>query len=137
MHGPNVWPSQLPGWQQQVQHYFASMLQLSRVVARGLALSLGLPEKFFTEKMQDPVAQLLLLRYPPPPNITSSESQPAAAEQQHQAVTGEAAVEGQQQQQQQQRRQHVGCGTHTDCGFMTILAQVGCSLWLGSKVSRH
>jgi isopenicillin N synthase-like dioxygenase len=34
-----------------------------------------------------------------------------------------AAVEAS-QQQQQQPVQHVGCGTHTDCGFMTILAQV-------------
>ncbi|KAF6253879.1 hypothetical protein COO60DRAFT_1642805 [Scenedesmus sp. NREL 46B-D3] len=118
MHGPNVWPTQLPGWQQQVQAYFAGMLQLSRVVARGLALSLGLPEAFFTDKMHDPVAQLLLLRYPPPPQNSSS-APTAAAEQQQQAATG-AAAGGTQQQQQPQ---HVGCGTHTDCGFLTILAQ--------------
>lgn len=64
MHGPNVWPDaqELPGWQQQVQAYFSDMLELSRVIARGLALSLSLPETFFTDKMRDPVAQLLLLR---------------------------------------------------------------------------
>lgn len=101
MHGPNVWPDahDLPGWQQQVQAYFNAMLDLSRVIARGLALSLSLPETFFTDKMRDPVAQLLLLRYPPPPK-----QQPAAP------------GNGQEQQ-------YVGCGAHTDCGFLTILAQ--------------
>jgi isopenicillin N synthase-like dioxygenase len=126
MHGPNVWPSQLPGWQQQVQQYFAAMLQLSRVVAKGLALSLDLDEAFFTDKMQDPVAQLLLLRYPPPPQSDkiSNDGHVAAAEEQQEMGTGVAADNGKQQLQQQQ---YVGCGSHTDCGFMTILAQV--STW--------
>jgi isopenicillin N synthase-like dioxygenase len=106
MHGPNVWPAadELPGWQQQVQAYFSDMLELSRVIARGLALSLSLPESFFTDRMQDPVAQLLMLRYPPPPR-------------QHQAAATAAAAGGQEQH-------YVGCGAHTDCGFLTILAQV-------------
>lgn len=104
MHGPNVWPddSQLPGWREQVQAYFAAMLELSRVIARGLSLSLSLPEQFFTDKMQDPVAQLLMLRYPPCPKLQAPAATAAAAEQ-----------------------QYVGCGAHTDCGFLTILAQVG------------
>jgi isopenicillin N synthase-like dioxygenase len=103
MHGPNVWPDpqDLPGWQQQVQSYFSGMLELSRVIARGLALSLALPDTFFTDKMQDPVAQLLMLRYPPPPQPRQQAAAGAAAEQ-----------------------QYVGCGAHTDCGFLTILAQV-------------
>jgi len=102
MHGPNVWPDpqELPGWRQQVQAYFGAMLELSRAIARGLALSLSLPETFFTDKMQDPVAQLLMLRYPPPPK-------------QQQAAGGAGSQE-----------QYVGCGAHTDCGFLTILAQV-------------
>jgi isopenicillin N synthase-like dioxygenase len=109
MHGPNVWPDTqaLPGWQEGVQRYFSDMLELSRVVARGLALSLSLPPAFFTDRMQDPVAQLLLLRYPPPP-----------------APSGGGGADGSEQQQQQQQ-QYVGCGAHTDCGFLTILAQVG------------
>lgn len=100
MHGPNVWPDpqQLPGWQEAVEGYFSAMLELSRVIARGLALSLSLPESFFTDKMRDPVAQLLMLRYPPPP-------------QRAQAAAGE------------QEQQYVGCGAHTDCGFLTILGQ--------------
>jgi hypothetical protein len=110
MHGPNVWPdpTELPGWEQQVQTYFTAMLHLSRVIARGLALSLSLPESFFTDKMRDPVAQLLLLRYPPAPR-----------------PQGVAAAAGGQEQH------YVGCGAHTDCGFLTILAQVreeGCDV---------
>lgn len=101
MHGPNVWPQDLPGWEQQVQAYYNDMLQLSRVIARGLALSLSLPETFITDRMRDPVAQLLLLRYPPPPP------------KQQQAAAGD----------QEQQQQFVGCGAHTDCGFLTILAQ--------------
>lgn len=104
MHGPNVWPDphELPGWQQQVQAYFTDMLELSRVIARGLALSLSLPESFFTDKMQDPVAQLLMLRYPPPPKLQQA------------AGAGSSGDE----------EQFLGCGQHTDCGYLTILAQV-------------
>lgn len=107
MHGPNVWPDpqELPGWQQEVHAYFAAMLDLSRVIARGLALSLSLPEAFFTDKMRDPVAQLLMLRYPPMPKPPQ---QAGGAD--------------------QQQRQYVGCGAHTDCGFLTILAQV--CMWM-------
>lgn len=111
MHGPNVWPdpTELPGWEQQVQTYFTAMLDLSRVIARGLALSLSLPESFFTDKMMDPVAQLLLLRYPPAPK-----------------AQGVGAAAGGQEQH------YVGCGAHTDCGFLTILAQVRCRwAWRG------
>lgn len=140
MHGVNTWPdaAQLPGWQQTVDTYFADMLKLSRVVAQALALSLGLPDDFFADKMQDPVAQLLLLRYPPPPS--SNGMQPAANGQQEQAaVHGRAdnAAKMQQQQQQQpqatdqKQHQYVGCGAHTDCGFLTILAQVCVTLTAG------
>lgn len=101
MHGPNPWPSDslLPGWQATVSAYFASALALSRDVSRGLALALGLPEAFFLDHMRDPVAQLLLLRYPPPAAPLGGGGGGAPG--------GEA----------------VGCGEHTDCGFLTILAQ--------------
>jgi isopenicillin N synthase-like dioxygenase len=94
MHGPNPWPdaSLLPGWSAAVQAYFQAALRLSRAVAKGLALALGLPEAFFMRRRRDPVAQLLLLRYPP-----SADEEAAKAA--------------------------VGCSTHTDCGFLTILAQ--------------
>lgn len=134
MHGPNLWPDAalVPGWQQHVRTYFSAMLDLSRVVARGLALSLGLPEHFFDDKMKDPVAQLLLLRYPPPPAAAraaaaisaNGHNRGAASLQRDQDGITCAATNKHQQQQQQEQQRYVGCGSHTDCGFLTILAQV-------------
>jgi len=100
MHGPNPWPAEqlLPGWAAAVAAYFAASLDLARVVARGLALALSLPERFFVDRMADPVAQLLLLRYPAAAGDAPEASASAA-------------------------RRRVGCGEHTDCGFLTILAQ--------------
>lgn len=91
MHGDSQWPD-LPGWRDTMQGYFSEAVELSRVVASALALSLDLPRDFFQNHLTDPVAQMLLLRYPPP-------------------AQGNIAV-------------NAGCGAHTDCGFLTILAQV-------------
>ncbi|KAF8067385.1 iron/ascorbate oxidoreductase [Scenedesmus sp. PABB004] len=119
MHGANTWPSpdDLPGWAGVVRGHCAGMLRLSRAVSRGLALSLGLHEEFFVERMADPVAQLLLLKYPPPPAGAGGAAAQAAAQR---APAG----------------RHVGCGAHTDCGFLTILAQddvPGLQVRLGDK----
>jgi isopenicillin N synthase-like dioxygenase len=46
-------------------NYFDHMLQLSRHVAHALALSLHLQGDFFTNRMTDPVAQLVTFKYPP------------------------------------------------------------------------
>eukprot|EP00775_Hariotina_reticulata_P011861 gene11861-12005_t len=165
MHGANTWPS-ITGWQSAIRTYFQDMLQLSRLVARGIALSLDLPETFFNDKMSDPVAQLLLLKYPPPP---AHQATPASCDQQpHDAqkltadngpdgslfniyvstggssntqarrsasAAGAAAEDGQDQAAAAipsgsatngtppAQAGFVGCGAHTDCGFLTILAQ--------------
>ncbi len=89
MHGENQWPSGVVGFRSTMTEYWDSLIELSRAIARALAVSLSLPETFFTEYLQDPAAQFLLLKYPPP--------------------DGEG--------------DHPGCGAHTDCGFLTILAQ--------------
>ncbi|KAI8466920.1 MAG: hypothetical protein J3K34DRAFT_524163 [Monoraphidium minutum] len=96
MHGPNPWPpaALLPGWAADVAAYYESALAVSRDLARGLALALRLDERFFADRMRDPVAQLLLLRYPPAPPAKRGGG-----------------------------RRVVGCGAHTDCGFLTVLAQ--------------
>ena len=89
-HGPNQWPD-LPGWQEQMEAYFAVMLSLSRRLMRGLALSLDLDETVFDNLGDNPMALLRLLHYPPQ-LATSVANQP-------------------------------GCGTHTDWGAVTVLAQ--------------
>ena len=92
MLGPNNWPSTTTDYditsiRERLDKYWDAMLKCSIEIAKALALSLGLPETFFTSNMTNPVAQMVLLRYPKP-----SESQQA-------------------------------CGAHTDCGFLTLLAQ--------------
>lgn len=98
MHGPNQWPDKkdLPLFQRSIEAYWEAQIHLSRVIARGLAVSLDLSPSFFDPFLTDPVAQMVLLKYPPPPETLEKSS----------CVN-----------------QHPGCGEHTDCGFLTILAQ--------------
>lgn len=62
----NVWPP-LPGWQAAVQAYFDATLAIGRRLHQAFALDLGLPEPFFTDKLDHPQATLRLLRYPAAP----------------------------------------------------------------------
>ena len=72
MHGPNQWPksSDLPSFRTTMEAYWEAQIVFSRVLARGIALSLGLPPGFFDPHLTDPVAQMVLLRYPSPPSNT-------------------------------------------------------------------
>jgi isopenicillin N synthase-like dioxygenase len=93
LHGPNQWPARPPEFRRVVQRYFDDLIELGRLLSRGFALSLDLPEDFFTRRMQRPTAILRLLRYPPNPRAA-------------------AMTDGQ-----------LGCGAHSDYGYLTILAQ--------------
>jgi isopenicillin N synthase-like dioxygenase len=66
-HGPNIWPENLPGWQETMETYFAQMCDLCRLTMRALALSLDLPEDHFEAFCDEPQANLRLLHYPPQP----------------------------------------------------------------------
>lgn len=101
MHGPNQWPDEdkfpkVQGFQQDMKKYWMEMTLLARRIARGLALSLRQEETFFESCLQHPAANMVLLRYSARPEATVTEE-------------GEPIV--------------TGCGEHTDCGFLTILAQ--------------
>lgn len=61
--GVNLWPD-LPGWRAQVLGYYDACMSLQLAIHRGLALDLGLPEDFFADKMNRPIATLRLLHYP-------------------------------------------------------------------------
>lgn len=112
LHAPNQWPEELRDWQGVMEEYLRGLYLVSRALMLGLALTLDLPPSFFLKKCNDPVAQLVLLRYPASLdgiNLNQPDQQ------------GEKEGEGEAQQQQQQRPG--SCGAHTDCGFLTILAQ--------------
>ncbi len=62
-YGPNPWPA-LPGWRAQMLAYFDACLDLGRLIHRGFCLDLGLPEDFFEDKLDQPMAVLRILHYP-------------------------------------------------------------------------
>ncbi|MEM9520356.1 MAG: 2-oxoglutarate and iron-dependent oxygenase domain-containing protein [Actinomycetota bacterium] len=64
--GRNQWPD-LDGFRADVLAYYDAMRSLCDRLYRGFALSLDLPEDFFTSKMQKPIGELRLLRYPGQP----------------------------------------------------------------------
>lgn len=65
LHGPNLWPDDLPGWQAAMQSHFDALVGLGKQIMHAFALSLGLDECFFDRYLTDPMATLGPLHYPP------------------------------------------------------------------------
>lgn len=65
--GPNVWPSELPGFRAAVSAYYADVFALGRVLLGGFALALGLPRPYFEAYLRAPPSQLRLIHYEPAP----------------------------------------------------------------------
>lgn len=65
LHGPNQWPVDLPGFRETLEEYYAAMRQLACRLLRAFALGLDIPEDFFEDKVDKPLAQLRTLHYPP------------------------------------------------------------------------
>ena len=61
----NVWPP-LTGFRDVVQGYFHAVLAVGARLHQAFALDLGLPEDFFADKIDRPLATLRLLHYPLP-----------------------------------------------------------------------
>jgi isopenicillin N synthase-like dioxygenase len=61
--GVNRWP-ELPGFRVATLAWFDACWALGRRLHRGFARDLGLPERFFDDKLDRPLATLRLLRYP-------------------------------------------------------------------------
>ncbi|MEI9924834.1 MAG: 2OG-Fe(II) oxygenase family protein [Bradyrhizobium sp.] len=66
-HGPNLWPSDMPGFRPVMETYFSTMLDLSCKLMGGLALALHLDEDYFADYCANAHATLRLLHYPPQP----------------------------------------------------------------------
>ena len=67
LHGPNRWPVAHPWMRATVEPYFNSILDLGQRLLRLFALSLDLPEAFFTDLATKPTMHLRLFHYPPQP----------------------------------------------------------------------
>src|SRR5262249_1235502 len=67
MHGPNLFPSNIPGFRETVLEYIAMMTGLGHALMRGIALSLGLDESYFDEHYTgDPLILFRIFNYPAP-----------------------------------------------------------------------
>ena len=93
MHGPNLFPSNMPQFREIVLDYMAAMTRLGHYLMAGIALSLGLEESYFADRYtSDPFILFRIFNYPAPSLESETESS-------------------------------LGVGEHTDYGLLTILKQ--------------
>jgi isopenicillin N synthase-like dioxygenase len=93
MHGPNLFPNLIPLFQETVLEYIAAMTRLGHALMEGIALSLGLPGVYFSERYTaDPLVLFRVFNYPPDSDRAS-------------------------------QQKGWGVGEHTDYGLLTILKQ--------------
>jgi isopenicillin N synthase-like dioxygenase len=65
LHGPNQWPSGLPGWRETMQDYYDAMEALGREMLHAFALALEIRETYFDGWLDAPMTTLGPLHYPP------------------------------------------------------------------------
>ncbi len=93
LHGPNLFPADMPPFRETVLAYMAALTTLGHSLMAGIALSLGLEESYFFDRYtSDPLILFRIFNYPPQPPNNESES-------------------------------NLGVGEHTDYGLLTILRQ--------------
>ena len=72
LHGPNQWPSSLPGFREAVGAWQQQMFGLSDRILQALALALEMPFGELQPLFARPLTQMRLLHYPPqPPTVDS------------------------------------------------------------------
>jgi isopenicillin N synthase-like dioxygenase len=93
LHGPNLFPDDIPEFRQAVLDYIAAMARLGHALMTGISLSLRLAESYFTDAYTaDPLILFRIFNYPSRSHYRSGEYM-------------------------------YGVGEHTDYGFLTILKQ--------------
>jgi len=70
LHGPNVWPDDLPGFRETIEEYYAALTRLAGQLMEAFALSLHLPQSYFHAMLDEAMGALRLLHYPPQPPIS-------------------------------------------------------------------
>jgi isopenicillin N synthase-like dioxygenase len=108
LHGPNLFPAQVPQLRPAVLEYLARLSTVAQTVLSGIALSLGLDAGYFADSYTaNPTILFRIFHYPP---SRPADSEPADSERaDSEAVEHEAA--------------QWGVGEHTDYGLLTLLAQ--------------
>ena len=67
LHGPNLFPAEPAGLRAAVLDYMAALTRLAQRLVAGLALSLGLEESYFAERLTgEPLILFRIFNYPPP-----------------------------------------------------------------------
>eukprot|EP01113_Clastostelium_recurvatum_P050648 TRINITY_DN9635_c0_g1_i4.p1 TRINITY_DN9635_c0_g1~~TRINITY_DN9635_c0_g1_i4.p1 ORF type:complete len:294 (-),score=64.11 TRINITY_DN9635_c0_g1_i4:84-965(-) len=107
-YGPNLWPpsSVLSSFRPTLEAYFDKVFQLGLTLLGAFARALDLPELYFNQFYlgERPAMPILrLLRYPPQPGRNDDAA----------SKNGDESKED----------VHIGCGAHSDYGFITILYQ--------------
>ena len=93
LHGPNLFPRDMPELRETVLHYMAAMTALGHTIMAGVAMSLGLERTYFADRYTgDPLILFRIFNYP--------------------SVSSAADTEP-----------RWGVGEHTDYGLLTILKQ--------------
>lgn len=65
MHGPNLFPDNVPLFRESVLEYMTAMTRLGHTLMKGIALSLGLNESYFAERYtNDPLILFRIFNYP-------------------------------------------------------------------------
>jgi isopenicillin N synthase-like dioxygenase len=65
LHGPNLFPANIPQFRETVLDYMAAMTSLGHALMRGIALSLGLDESYFPDHYTgDPLTLFRIFNYP-------------------------------------------------------------------------
>lgn len=67
LHGPNVWPENLPWLREVMEPYLDSVTATSRTLLELLALSLEVPSDYFLDHFKKPMMHTRLFHYPAPP----------------------------------------------------------------------
>ena len=66
LHGANLFPKDPSGFREIVLDYIAAVTKVGHLVMKGISLSLGLPENYFSYKYQpDPLILFRIFHYPP------------------------------------------------------------------------
>lgn len=91
---PNVWPDQPAAFRDTFLTLFERLFETGDLLLQAIALGLGLPQDYFTPRIEGGASLLRLLHYPPIPDGVDPECVRAAAHEDINLITLLVAAEG-------------------------------------------